>query len=234
VAYPERFRDILHVDRLALEREGGVACDHRQRGDFGQIGDDVFGNAVAEIFLLCFAAHVGEGKDADRWLRRCLLLRWSSCGARLALSGSAHLHDRAQQLLEQLRLLAIPEVREVDRLILAKAERRPHFIDNCGHEPIGIPSFGSLVLHPRGLKRFIRPENDHRFGIAQCFVDFRRKPRPAVKLAVPPHIVAGPSDQVRELPRAIDVGACIAEENACHGPSWRAGLWGEPQAGARG
>ena len=36
-----------------------------------KIGDDVFGDAVAEVLLLLVAAHVGEGQDADADARGC-------------------------------------------------------------------------------------------------------------------------------------------------------------------
>ena len=62
----ERLRDFLHVDRLALEREGRVARHHRQRGHLRQIGDDVLADSVAEILLLGLAAHVDERKHAYR------------------------------------------------------------------------------------------------------------------------------------------------------------------------
>ena len=73
-----------HVDRLALEGEGGVAGDDGERGRLRQVGDDVLGDAVAEVFLLRIAAHVGEGQHGDRelwcWGRsaRCFARRWNS------------------------------------------------------------------------------------------------------------------------------------------------------------
>src|SRR5262249_16013583 len=60
---------LTDVDGLALEGEGGVARQHVERGDLGQVGDDVLGDAVAEVFLLRIAAHVGEREDGDGWPR---------------------------------------------------------------------------------------------------------------------------------------------------------------------
>ena len=34
-------------------------------GNFRQVGDDVLGDAIAEIFLFGIAAHVVEGQDGD-------------------------------------------------------------------------------------------------------------------------------------------------------------------------
>ena len=49
------FGDVLHVERLTLERKGGVSGDDRQRRNVREISDDVFADPIAEIFL--FAAH---------------------------------------------------------------------------------------------------------------------------------------------------------------------------------
>jgi hypothetical protein len=57
---------LTYVDRLALEGKYRVARHDVERGHLGQIGDDVLGNSIAEVFLLRIAAHVGEGQDSDR------------------------------------------------------------------------------------------------------------------------------------------------------------------------
>jgi hypothetical protein len=43
--------DGANVDRTSLIGEARVARDHRQAGDFRQVGDDVFANAVGEVLL---------------------------------------------------------------------------------------------------------------------------------------------------------------------------------------
>jgi hypothetical protein len=58
-------RDLWHVDVLALEREGGIARGDPQRGDLGEVGDDVLGDAIGKILLLGIAAHVGEREHAN-------------------------------------------------------------------------------------------------------------------------------------------------------------------------
>ena len=67
VAHAEFAPDLLHVDRIALVGEAGIAGDDEQRTAAGQFGDDVVGDAVREILLLRVAAHVGEGEHGDRW-----------------------------------------------------------------------------------------------------------------------------------------------------------------------
>src|SRR5271165_5986806 len=59
---------LAHVNGLALVGEGRVAGDDEQSARFRQQGDDVFGDAVSEIFLFGIAAHVGEWQHGDRRL----------------------------------------------------------------------------------------------------------------------------------------------------------------------
>ena len=62
--------DLLHLDRPALVGKRRVARDHEQARDLREIGDQVFGDAVAEIVLLDIAAHVHERQHGDRRLLR--------------------------------------------------------------------------------------------------------------------------------------------------------------------
>ena len=45
--------------------EGGVAREHAQIARPRQLGQDVLGQAIAEILLVCVTAEVDEGKDGD-------------------------------------------------------------------------------------------------------------------------------------------------------------------------
>ena len=58
--------DLPHVDGLALVPEARVAGDDEQLGEPRQLGDDVLGDAVAEVFLIRVAAHAGKGENGDR------------------------------------------------------------------------------------------------------------------------------------------------------------------------
>ena len=66
--------DLLHFYRLVFVGKGSVACDNEQPGDLGQVSDDVFGDAIAEILLGPVAAKIGErqhdDEGASRWRRR--------------------------------------------------------------------------------------------------------------------------------------------------------------------
>ena len=61
--------DGAKVDRASFISEARVARDHRQTGDLRQVGDDVFSDAVGEIFLLRIARHIGEWQNGDRCIR---------------------------------------------------------------------------------------------------------------------------------------------------------------------
>jgi hypothetical protein len=52
-------------DHPALVGEDGIAGDDEERGHPRQVRDDVFGQAVGEIFLLGIAADVGERQHGD-------------------------------------------------------------------------------------------------------------------------------------------------------------------------
>ena len=98
-----------------------------------QGGDDVFGNAVGEVFLFGIAAHVDEWQDRDRGLlaRYC---RGRGARRRLArgLLASKHhvIHvDRALDVLEG----ALAKVGEADRyLVLHLLARRSGNADSAG------------------------------------------------------------------------------------------------------
>src|SRR5712664_2431196 len=78
--------DILHLRRLPLVGEGRRAGDDKEVREPGESSNKVVGDAIAEIFLVAVAAHVGEGQHCNRglvgqWesgrLRRRNGCRWS-------------------------------------------------------------------------------------------------------------------------------------------------------------
>ena len=66
IAHPQIAADLLHIDRLALVRETGIAGDHEQPADAAECRNDLLDHPVSEIFLLRIAAHVLEGQHRDR------------------------------------------------------------------------------------------------------------------------------------------------------------------------
>ena len=65
IAHGECRAHFGHRDRAALVGEGRVARDHEKTRDLREVGDDVFGHAVHEIFLLGIRAHVVERQHHD-------------------------------------------------------------------------------------------------------------------------------------------------------------------------
>ena len=55
IANTELAADLLYVDRLALVGKGGGAGDHKASGDPRQIGRQIVGDPVGEIFLVGIA-----------------------------------------------------------------------------------------------------------------------------------------------------------------------------------
>ena len=85
----ELLADDADVDMTPLVGEAGVPGDHDEPGDLGEIGDDVLGDAVREIFLLGVSRHVGEGQDGDRGRRprRFRLDGRGACARAVAFTG---------------------------------------------------------------------------------------------------------------------------------------------------
>jgi hypothetical protein len=59
---------VLQLRRLALAGEGRVAGDYKQVRKPREVGDQVIGDTVAEIFLLRIPAEVGEREHRNRGL----------------------------------------------------------------------------------------------------------------------------------------------------------------------
>src|SRR5262245_52388425 len=70
VLHPHLTADVPDLYRLALVGKSRVAGDDKQAGDFGEIGGDVFSDAVAEVLLLGIITHVDKGQDEDGGLVR--------------------------------------------------------------------------------------------------------------------------------------------------------------------
>ena len=80
----------------AFERKRHVARHDREGGHLAEIGDDVLGDAVPEVFLLGVAAHVRKRQHADADFR--LLLGGGCRGRRLAWRAQLGLQRLAQAL----------------------------------------------------------------------------------------------------------------------------------------
>src|SRR5262245_18455095 len=76
-------RHLSYIDTLASILKGRIACDHEQRPEARQLGNNVFCDAVAEILLFRIPTHVGEWQHGDRRLFCCCFWR-SDCHERCA------------------------------------------------------------------------------------------------------------------------------------------------------
>jgi hypothetical protein len=99
-AYAEVAPDLLYFDQAALVGEGGVAGDDEQGRDLREVGDQILGHAVAEIFLLGVPAHIGEREHGDRRFLRHGGRRRLRRGDRLRRRGDAKYLHRLGDILE--------------------------------------------------------------------------------------------------------------------------------------
>ena len=67
IAHAELTPELGNVYRRALVLEGRIAREHTQVARPRQLGQDVLGQAVTEILLICVPAQVDEGEDRDPW-----------------------------------------------------------------------------------------------------------------------------------------------------------------------
>jgi hypothetical protein len=107
VAHAELAAHLLDVDALLLVRERRVARDHEQARDLGNVGDDVFGDAVGEVLLLGVAAHVGERQHRERGLvgQAQHLRRCGRCGRGGRGGSDGRDLERAHRVVDVLHLL---------------------------------------------------------------------------------------------------------------------------------
>ena len=68
---PKVVADLLHIDRFPFEAEGGAAGDHEAVGDAREVGGQILGDGVSEIFLLRIVGQIGKRQHDDRE-RRCV------------------------------------------------------------------------------------------------------------------------------------------------------------------
>src|SRR5262245_62174496 len=58
--------DVCGLDCFPLVEKDRIAGDDKQARELGEVGDEVFSNAIAKILLLGVATQVGKGQDGDR------------------------------------------------------------------------------------------------------------------------------------------------------------------------
>ncbi|MCY1502857.1 hypothetical protein D9M68_369650 [compost metagenome] len=118
VANAEFACDAAHILMPALVGENRIAGDDEQPAGPGEVGDQVFGQAVDEDLLLRLVAHIGEGKDGDGGLD----------GQRQGGLGAAALaQGRRADAIERNRLDYVLDRVGAKRVEIAK-EAPPHLV----------------------------------------------------------------------------------------------------------
>src|SRR6516225_1222665 len=70
IAHAELTAGLLRVNRLALVSKSGAASDHEAAGYSREIGRQIVGDAIREVFLVWIVAEIGKGQHNDREVRR--------------------------------------------------------------------------------------------------------------------------------------------------------------------
>src|SRR5262249_42015517 len=68
VTHPHLASDLPDIDRLALIGKARITGDDEEPGNFGEVRNEVLGQAVGKIFLVRIVGHSGEWQDKNRWL----------------------------------------------------------------------------------------------------------------------------------------------------------------------
>ncbi|MCY1239617.1 hypothetical protein D9M72_524220 [compost metagenome] len=156
VAHAEVLGDRAHVHRLALVGEGRIARDDEQAGGPGEVGDQVFGQAVDEGFLLGIVAEIDEGQHGDR--------RFAGQRQRFSLRAAELLDDAGEAV--------------------ADARNRGDPFTAIGGRTEQLPELGDLDGEVAFLDGRVRPGRVHQLRLAQDLAgpaDERRKQlQPAV------------------------------------------------------
>ena len=226
----QRTRDLRRRDGLALVRERRIAGRDGQRRNAAEVGDDVLGDAVAEILLLRVAAHVHERQDDDRRLlagralgrvqpgnsrlagaRACLLHR---AGCRLGLDQAPNV--REQRLPALVRRLAIP-ARQVRRVRQLEDDRALARLDRHRNQGAIAIRERSLGAHPARSDGGGRPEYDHGIRSPQRALDALIEHLAGAQVVVPPDRATGRTERVGEASGRCRIFTRVRDEDVRHG-----------------
>ena len=218
VLHLELARHLRHVDELALVHERAVARDDGQRRDLAQVGDDVLGDAVAEVLLLGIAAHVDERQHADA--DPCGSRRGAGAGACRAGAAVSRNHraQRPQQRLERRALGVVAPAVHVGRVDRTHVHRQPGAVEACRHQRAKVGRFACFTADPARRHRRRRPDHEHSLGGLQLFLDLVVELLARVDLRVPPDRPALRLDRRDQRRDASLVAAGIRNEDVSHSP----------------
>ena len=149
--------DFADAALSTLERERHVAGHDRQRGDLAEIGDDVLGDAVREVFLLGVAAHVGEGQHADTDLR---FLVGERLRRRRFLRCAKLRFQRLAEPAERGALAVLAPAVEVRGVHCAKIDGQLCVFEPHGHQHAAIGGVTGFTAHPARVDRMRSPDDN--------------------------------------------------------------------------
>ena len=210
----ELARDLADIESLALERECGVPGNDREGRDLREVGDDVVGYPVAEIFLLRVAAQIDERQHADRDPTR---------GLAFDLSRSARFGSAADQQGDASFDLApggvagVPApAAEIRALDLVEGHRWKRAVERDLDQGSGFAGHVGFRAHPLGTHGLGRPQHDDRLGRADSLLDDVAVRAVRRKLVVAPHCIARAAQCFGNLMRLPVGGPAIGNENVGH------------------
>ena len=210
----ELARDLADIESLALERECGVAGNDREGRDLRQVGDDVVGYPVAEIFLLRVAAQIDERQHADRDSTRGLAL---GLGRGPGFAATADQQRDAAFDLAPGGISGVPApATEVRALDLVERHRRKRAVERDLDQGSRFARHIGFRAHPLGTHGLGRPQDDHRLGRADSLLDDVAVRSVRRKLVVAPHCIARAAQCLGDLMRLRVGGPAIGNENVRH------------------
>ncbi len=171
-------RDLRQIDMPAFERESRIARDDGERADLAEVGDDVFADAVGEVFLLLVIAHVGEGKDADR---QALGLRRP---ARNILQMPRQGRD---QLLERPAVPVLVPPVQIGGVDGHGVDRQLRLVEAHRHQHVALGAEPGFPPHPTRSRRRGRPDHDDGLGCLDLVADQLVELLAGRDRRVPPH-----------------------------------------------
>lgn len=188
--------DRPYLNRLALEHERCVPRHHTECRDLRQVGDQIFGNAVAEVFLLRIAAHVDERQYADRPSVRTkdgLAGRWGPTANELG--------DAALDLAPGGFVGASVPIDQRWTLDLVEGHWRDSAVDAELDELAQMTRCISFRAHPFRSCGLARPNDKHGLGGIQPLLDDIAIRPVCGQIVIPPDAVAVTAERFGNEPR---------------------------------
>ena len=102
---------------------------------------------------------------------------------------------------------------QVDGVKLTKAQGRPAAVQRNRNKSACVSTLSRFVLNPGGFDRRAAPQDDDSLRVLQLSIDFGREARPALNLPVPPHVMPGVADALRQFLRSRSILARVTQKD---------------------